>query len=523
MSDENKKSLAALLHSAETISSDVSATVKEILREGVEKPLSREEIRVLLTRIVEAVRKGGSRRGDQEIVKLLDREAETLIDDVEEVRVQFFSGAEESSAGVAISDPDQKRSKPDGNEPNLRLQDYDGISPRPVKPVPMFHGRPVTVMEGFVLTRHIELWEQNERLNIHLAQFQQKFGRDPDPEEVKSIMKGQMSLPGIEETDQFAISNLAKSIAVNGVRKQPIIDINGKLLDGNRRVAACYRILEDDSGEFTSEEKERAKWLKVWQLTEHATKQDRDAVIVSLNFESDFKQDWPEYIKAQKVHDAWKEQLTYELRASPSKARVKEIRKNIARKFALSVDEVTRYTNMVDLALEFEDYHGCSKDPHAVKHRASDRFQYFDELNKGKKAGGVHWSLNQSDSFKHLVFDILYDGKFKNWRQIRDLKFVYENEDAVEILKKARQEADVEAAQEYVDDAISLARAARIEQRQTGANTRIRTFTEWFLGLPVKVFDQNESGCVTSENLRRLRNTLNHVETYLEANESAKL
>ena len=523
MRDEVKNSLAELLRSAEEMSSDVSVTIEEILREGLENPLTPEEVRALLTRVVETVRKGATSRGEQGTVELLDREAETLIERVEEIRAQLSPGDAMGGPGSQVPEPSERREARDGNGPRLRLQSYDGIRPRAVLPTPVFHERPVAVMEGFVRTREIELWDRNERLDIHLNQFQQKFGRGPDAGEVMAIMKGEMPLPGIEETDQFAIGALAKSIAVNGVRKPPIIDVDGKLLDGNRRVTACYHILEDDGGDFTPEEKQRAEWLKVWQLTEHATDQDRDAVIVSLNFEPDFKQDWPEYVKAQKVHAQWETLLALEPRANPGAARLREIRKEIARRFALATDEVSRYISMVGLAREFEDYHVIerSKDPYAAKHRASEWFQYFDELNKGKSAGGVNWSLNQSDSFKHLVFDVLYDGKFKNWRQIRDLKYVYENEDAVDVLKKARKETDVEAAQDDVDDAISIARMGRAEQRQTGANTKIRVFTEWFLGLPVKAFDPNESGCVTQENLRRLRSTLTHVETYLEADDAA--
>ena len=524
MRDEIKNSLAELLRSAEAMSSDVSVTVEEILREGLENPLAPDEVRALLTRVLEMVRKGATSRGDQGTVELLDREAETLIERVEEIRVQLSAGDEIGGSGNQVPEPSEWREARNSNRSRLRLQSYDRIHPRPVLPMPVFHERPVAVMEGFARTRDIELWDRNERLDIHLNQFQQKFGRGPDAGEVMAIMKGEMPLPGIEGTDQFAISALAKSIAVNGVRKPPIIDVDGKLLDGNRRVTACYHILEDDRGDFTPEEKQRAEWLKVWQLTEHATDQDRDAVIVSLNFEPDFKQDWPEYVKAQKVHAQWETLLALEPRASPSRARLREIRKEIARRFALATDEVSRYISMVGLAREFEDYHVIerSKDPYATKHRASEWFQYFDELNKGKSAGGVNWSLNQSDSFKHLVFDVLYDGKFKNWRQIRDLKYVYENEDAVDVLKKARKETDVEAAQDDVDDAISIARMGRAEQRQTGANTKIRVFTEWFLGLPVKAFDPNESGCVTKENLRRLRSTLKHVETYLGADDAAR-
>ena len=481
-------------------------------------PLSADEVHALLARVVEVVRTGAEKRGDTATVALLDRDADALIERAEQVRAQLSGGIRTSGSTTNLARPDTGSSTSAPSDTRLHLRSYDGIEPTPVRPTPVFHERSVAVIEGFVRARDIQLWDQNERLDIHLNQFKQKYGRGPDAVDLVAIMKGTLPLPGIEETDQFAIRTLAKSIAVNGVRKPPIVDVDGKLLDGNRRVAACYHILEDDNGEFTAEEKQRAEWLKVWQLTDHATEQDREAVIVSLNFEPDFKQEWPEYVKAQKVYDQWETLLSLEPRADPGTARVREIRKEIARKFALATDEVSRYINMVGLAREFEDYQVVerSKDPFAAKHRASDKFQYFDELNKGKGAGGVYWSLNQDDSFKHLVFDLLYDGKFQSWQKIRDLKYVYQNEDAVRVLQKARNEPDVEAAQEEVDNAISLARTGRAEQRQTGANTKIRVFTEWFLGLPVKAFDPNQSGSVTQENLRRLGSALKHVASYLE-------
>src|SRR5437660_496758 len=78
-------------------------------------------------------------------------------------------------------------------------------------------------------------------------------------EELLDIMLGNIQLPGVKEEDQFAIHELARSIAANGVRKPPIIDIDGKLLDGNRRVTACRLVL--DSQDFTIEEKKRAEWI----------------------------------------------------------------------------------------------------------------------------------------------------------------------------------------------------------------------------------------------------------------------
>ena len=519
MNEGLKNGLTELLRTAEAMSSDVRASIEGMLREGLENPISVEEVRALLTRVVEVVREGAARRGDTETVKLLDHDAEAFIAQTERVRAQLSGGTGAGSQTTNSAEPGTQSGPSATGPERLQLQPYDGIEPAPVRPMPVFHERPVAVVEGFVRTRDIQLWDENERLDIHLNQFHQKYGRGPDAEELVAIMKGTMPLPGIEETDQFAIHALAKSVAVNGVRKPPIVDLDGKLLDGNRRVTACYHILEDDNGEFTAEEKRRAEWLKVWQLTEHATAQDREAVIVSLNFEPDYKQDWPEYVKAQKVHDEWEARLSLEPRANPGTVRLREIRRDIARKFALSTNEVTRYINMVGLAREFEDYHVVdrAKDQFAAKHRASDKFQYFDELNKGKNAGGVHWSLNQDDSFKHLVFDLLYDGKFQSWQKIRDLKYVYENEDALDLLRKARDEPDLEAGQDEVNNAIDLARVSRAERRQTAANTKIKVFADWFLSLPLKAFDPNESGSVKRENLERLRSVLKHVETYLES------
>ena len=518
MRDDIRNGLDELLLVAEAMSSDVGAAVEEMLREGLENPLSADEVRALLARVVEVVRAGAKKRGDGKTADLLDRDSEALIVQAERVRRQLSDGAR---TGRMTTNDNQRNTRSDPSavsDTRLRLQSHDGIDPVSVRPMPVFHERPVAVTEGFVRTRDIQLWDENERLLIHLNQFRQKYGRRPDAVELMEIMKGTTPLPGIEETDQFKIINLAKSIAVNGVRKPPIVDVDGTLLDGNRRVTACYHILEDNSGEFSAEDKQRVEWLKVWQLTDHATDQDREAVVVSLNFEPDFKEEWPEYVKAQKVYEQWETLLALEPRANPGTKRMRELRQQMARKFALATDEVSRYINMVGLAHEFEDYQvgERDKDSYEAKHRASDKFQYFDELNKGKSAGGVNWSLNQDDSFKHLVFDLLYDGKFQSWQKVRDLKYVYQNEDAVGVLRKARDESDVEAAQEEVDNAIGLARMGRAEQRQTGANTKIRAFIEWFLALPVRAFDPNDSRSVTEENLRRLRSALKHVETYLE-------
>ena len=419
-----------LVAAAERVSADIGCVVRDVLQAGLDQPLDRDEARALLGRVLTVMRERAEAREDRVVTAQMSADLDTLIDQVEAVRTAL--NPREAAA------------------PKVQLASHNGVAPRPVRPTPVFHERSVPVTEGFVRTRDINLWGQNQRIDIHLNQFFQVHGRTPSAEELLAIMLGTMSLPGLAEEDQFEIRELARSIAANGVRKPPIIDQEGNLLDGNRRITACYFIL--NISDFDADQKKRAEWVQVWQLTEHATEDDREAVIVSLNFEPDHKQDWPQYVKARKVYDHWQALLALEGRANPAPARQKEIRREIARKFAIATDEVGRYVGMIELVSEFEDYHVTEgkKDKYAVKHKAEKYFQYFDELGKGRR-NGVLAALNDDDGFKSLVYDLLYDDKFKNWNQIRELRSVSQNDDALTYFRDAGEERNQKEAQRLVD------------------------------------------------------------------------
>jgi hypothetical protein len=498
------KEFNSVIAAARRVTAEAGDVVHEILAVGLDKPLPREEAAALLTKVAEVMRDNAAQRGDHQTATALGGDMKDFIKRV-----------------VAQRDKVASIHHPRRGRPVVELHAHNGVQPQAVRPSPVFHEREVAVRQGFVRTRDIQLWGENDRLDIHLNQFRRVHGRGPEPDELLEIMLGQSALPGTT-ADQFEIQGLARSIAVNGVRKAPIIDVDGTLLDGNRRVTACHYIL--GSGEFDADEKRRAEWIQVWQLTEHATQADREAVIVSLNFESDHKQQWPTYVKARKIHDEWQALLVLEPRADS--ARQRELKRGLSKKFALGLDatQVNRYIQMVELADEFEDYHVSDRkrDKYEVKHKTQRYFEYFDELGKGKGPGGVHYALNQDETFKHLVYDLLFDEKFRNWDLIRDLKHVATNGEALAFLREARDERNVETAQKMVEDGCAAAKVARAIERSVAGNKRIEVFVDWLENAPVKIFRPGASDSIKPQNLRRLYGALKLVESYLAPDEAAQ-
>lgn len=501
--------VTSLTAAARRISADVTEELERALELGEAHPLTADEARRLLRKTVTRIRAWAATAGDQEVLAAVSEDVDELVERL--VRHRHAGGAE-GGARVAAEGASARPTPATGRAATLRLEAHNGVEPGPVLPTPMFHGTEVPMNSGFVRAKDIRLWDENKRLEIHLAQFRAEKGRGPTSDELLDIMLSRTPLPGVVDEagrqEQFKIPALARSIATNGLRKPPILARDGRLLDGNRRIAAHDFIRHSD--EFTSEQKRRAEWVFVWQLTEHATPEQEEAVVVALNFEPDHKEDWPEYVKAKEVYAEWRAMLDAEPRR-PHARRQSDMKRELSKRFALGPDShvVTRYIKMVEWATTFEEFHTQerNRDPYEVKHRTSHWFQYFDELSKGAGEGGVARALETNDTFRKLVFDLLYEGKFVNWRQIRDLKHVEPNQEAVDILKKARAESDVEEAQVQVKHAISVASLKKAENRSVGANTRIEVFTSWLRELPVSAFREQ----IYPQNLRRLLDALELV------------
>lgn len=465
--EDIREELSAIIVAAHRISADVGREVDQLLREGQSNPLDHTEAERLLKQVVVVLRDHAARRGDAKTTDALAGDVNAIVEGVLQARERLIQNGKAKT----------KR--------KLGLTSRDGIQSGPVHPTPWFHGMKVPMNGGFVKATDVVLWDENDRLDIHINQFKQRHeGRAPSADELLDIMLSKMDLPGMTKKDQFEIVELAQSIAVNGVRKPPILDTDGTLLDGNRRIAACNYIL--NSPDFDADQKRRVEYLFVWQLTEHATDRERHAVVISLNFEPDCKMDWPEYVKARKVYEEWTTMLALEPR-KPAPPRMAAMKRELSTKYALGPDStvVNRYLRMVDWADEFEDYHinERARDKYEVKHQANRYFQYFDELSKGTTPGGVAYTLNQDDAYKKLVYDLLLQEKFKNWNLIRHLK--YYDSDVRDTLKRARDTVDIEEAQDMVEDVLTDAHTRRRETRIGNPNTRIEVFVKWLEDLPI--------------------------------------
>lgn len=446
---------------AQGVTLELDNEIEDIIKLGKEQPLEYPVAVQLITLIVNHLRNNMIRRGDFKGFKQL---SENMTDIVEEI----------TKKNCFITKEDNYYMNKSFFGTKVILCERNGIPVSPVFPIPFFHEKEIPMLGGFVKTSDIDLWDDNDRLDIHINQFKLENGREPNGSELLEIMLSKMPLPGVKGKDQFKIMELARSIANNGLRRPVIIDLDGTLLDGNRRITACKYILR--SSEFSIEQKARVEYVFVWQLTEYATNDDKRRVVVSMNFENDCKEEWSEYIKAKKIYEDWQSMLALETYASA--VRQNELLKELSKRYALGSDtsRVKRYIRMMEEAERFETYHidDCERDEYEVKHKSAEHFQYFDELTKKN----VSKTLNEDELLCDLVYDLLFEDKITSWDQIRLLPKISHSEEAINYLREARTEEDLRNAQRKVKFACSNVSVPDREKKKQSINDQIKSFNE---------------------------------------------
>jgi len=357
----------------------------------------------------------------------------------------------------------------------------NGFRPRDVFPVPTFNGTVVPMVEGYVDVTTLDPWAENHRVVLFVDEFEEKNGRKPTADELLEILTGDITLGSEKNRDPFDLRPLAESIARKGVERPPILTFNGVPCDGNRRIASARMIVNGRNGKkWTDEQKERARWVRVWRAPPSVTKDQLDAIVVALNFEDDHKKPWPEYVKARMVIDEFRHWKDSEGRL-PGRARVKEIKEAVAKKFAIGSDEVTRYYGMVQWADDFIDYHAQAGKPRgAVQHRTDTIFQWFYELGAGRTGEKVVERFDAEPELRAMVYDMMYDDTIESGAQVRALWTVANHPDGYKQLVNAHQlrEKEGKEAKELIRDAVIDARARVRARKAIGLDQYLRGLTD---------------------------------------------
>jgi hypothetical protein len=439
--------------------------------DDVEDRFTDDELRDLLTSVIVLIRSNGepSAAERSRITGEVRGRIETAIRNRNEVGTDWeeYPATPDEEAGPAAGEENERE--------HLVLFDWDGFGVR-AAPASTFLGKLIPLQEGFVKTEDIEFWRENKRLAIDIENFRRRENRNPDPDELKRMLWPRGSST---KGDPYDIGELADDIAARGVLTPPVIDYWGTAWDGNRRLAACLRVLTSD--EYDDVQKDRARRVRVWQTDEHATKDQIDAIVTSLNFGKDFKLQWPEYVRARQVYDAWVE--LHDIEASKRILNDRDetkIRQRVARRFGIKTAEVTRYCKLVTWSIEFENFHReQDRDESELSSRTAELVQYFVELDAGMPGDKLANRFENDEGFRAIVFDLLFEGKIKNWQQVRELRKVYDTPDAMEQLKEAHAAPNKAVGRQAVEDAVTIAKRKSAESRQAGKGVELAAIAKW--------------------------------------------
>ena len=166
----------------------------------------------------------------------------------------------------------------------------------------LYNGRKLMVWDGKVKISSIQGWVDNPRIELARKTMQDRIGNRPlTQEEVFELMK---SDPDVK------LKALRDDILKNGLREPLTLSFAGKLLDGNRRFFALKYALATLPS--TDPNRQDLEVVAAYVLTQDASEEDEQNVLVEENFSASLKIEWPEYVKAVMVVDASESGLTIE-------------------------------------------------------------------------------------------------------------------------------------------------------------------------------------------------------------------
>ena len=438
--------LRDLLDELQTAAADFSPLVQSAIQEARDLELNPTDAERLYTRLLTLLRAHGPATSDEDIA----REVSRLL----------------------------KPRLVDEKWGSVPLVERNGLKPHLVLPVPTFNNRAVPMWEGYVDVTELDLWKGNHRVELQVAEFRERQHREPTHLELLQLMQGALHLPSLSKKDPFKIDALTKSVARKGVERPPILTADGEPKDGNRRIAASKSVL---SGQFLPDEKERARWIKVWVAPPGTTDDQFEAIIVALNFEDDLKEKWPEFVKARLVVNEYRQQRN-NVRGSFNANQDRALRKSVADQFAITAPAVTRYLRMVQWAEDFESYHVAERgrDKSAVRYKADEIFQWFYEIQAGKSADKITTQMDEDEDLRKIVYDLMFE-VMDAGTQVRSLWKIVADPEAMKHLETAHEQmerSDKDGALALVKEAVTTADRNTATRKRIGFESFLRTCVE---------------------------------------------
>jgi hypothetical protein len=297
------------------------------------------------------------------------------------------------------------------------------------KPVPhtkqrLYNGRKIIVIEGKVKIADIKGWIENPRIELAKKKLIQKVGdRQLTQDEIIDLMKND---------PEVKLKDLRDDIIKNGLRQPLTLSHSGKLLDGNRRFFAIKFALE--SMPLTDPNRQDLETVDAYVLTEDATDEDEQNVLVEENFSASLKIEWPDYVKATRVIQASENGLSAE---------------EISKKFSWGKSKIRETLRIHEIISEFLTYATSEQDledpnggglglsENDAETIAAKNYQFFNEAQKS-----FFDPIKTEFDFKIQFFKWIYEGKFSSFPEVRVAYNAWKNPEA----KAALMQPDPTAA-----------------------------------------------------------------------------
>jgi hypothetical protein len=274
------------------------------------------------------------------------------------------------------------------------------------KPVPhikqrLYNGRKLVVWEGRVKIQSIQGWVDNPRIELAKKKLMNRIGHiQLTQDEIFDLMKNEQ---------EVKLKELRDDLIKNGLREPLTLSYSGKLLDGNRRFFAIKYALETMPKEDPN--KQDLEAIPAYVLSEDATEEDEQNVLVEENFSASLKIEWPDYVKAIKVFEAHEDGLTND---------------QISRKFSWAKSKIKETLRIKEIINEFIIYATTSVDPEDeaggglglteqdAETLAAKSYQYFNEAQKS-----FFDQLKTDIDFKIQFFKWIFQNKFSSFPEVR--------------------------------------------------------------------------------------------------------